>query len=131
MGKRSLSGKTAAAAPPRNPLELSAALIFAVLFVVISFASAWVKTQFGQVGIYWLAAVVGVTDIDPFVLSIAQGGAKGLEPAALTTAILIAASSNNFLKSVYSIVFSGWRASVPVVVSLVVLSLIGIGVALL
>src|SRR5579864_675661 len=32
---------------PANPLELTAALVFAALFVVISLASAWVSRQFG------------------------------------------------------------------------------------
>ena len=46
-------------------------------------------------GIYLLATIVGVTDIDPFVLSIAQGGVAGLDRMATATAILVAASSNN------------------------------------
>lgn len=131
LGKRGQVGESAAATPPRNPLELSAALIFAVMFVVISLASAWVKTYFGRSGIYGLAAIVGVTDIDPFVLSIAQGGVKGLGPTAFTIVILIAASSNNLLKAVYSVAFGGWRASAPAVASLIALSVIGIAIALM
>src|SRR5207253_8076229 len=51
--------------PPANPLELTAAFIFAALFVVISLASAWVRSQFGERGLFGLAAIVGATDIDP------------------------------------------------------------------
>jgi len=61
-----------------NPLELGAAAIFAALFVLTSLLSTWVKTEFGLAGIYSLAAIVGVTDIDPFVLNLAQGGASGI-----------------------------------------------------
>lgn len=129
LGKRSEQGEQVVAPQPGNPLELPAALIFAVLFVAISVGSNWVKVRFGRVGIYWLAAIVGVTDIDPFVLSVAQGGVAGLDKTAIAVAILIASSSNNVLKAIYSIAFAGWRRSVGIVLSLVVLSLLGGAVA--
>jgi uncharacterized membrane protein (DUF4010 family) len=115
-----------AAPPPSNPLELSAALIFAALFVITSIVSAWVIASFGDVGVYWLASIVGVSDIDPFVLSIAQGSASGMTPHTAAIAILIAASSNNLLKAIYSVSFGGWRCSIPIVVSLLALSLTGL-----
>ena len=114
-----------------NPLELSAALLFAFLFVAISLASTWVSTEFGKTGIYWLASVVGITDIDPFVLSLAQGGAGGLGLPTMEAAILIAASSNNILKAVYAAIFLGFRESLAATASLVLLSLAGVILALL
>ncbi len=114
---------------PGNPLELSAGLIFAVLFVVISVVSSWVEFHFGHVGLYWLAALVGVTDIDPFVLSVAQGGVIGSDKGVTAIAILFAASSNNALKAIYSIFFAGWRQSVGAAFSLVILGLLGCGIA--
>ena len=113
-----------------NPLELSAALLFAFLFVAISLASTWVRSAYGEAGIYWLALLVGVTDIDPFVLSLAQGGAGGMALAPLGSAILIAASSNNILKAVYAAGFLGIRASLPATVSLILLSVSGVALAL-
>ena len=65
----------------RNPLELATAATFAVLFVVISIASAWATQRFGSAGIYALAAIVGVSDIDPFVLNLAQGGSAQITVA--------------------------------------------------
>jgi len=62
----------------KNPLELAAALIFATLFVLISLASAWAKKNFGDTGLYTLATLVGVTDISPFVVSLAQDSVYGL-----------------------------------------------------
>lgn len=129
LGPRNEQGEPVTAPPPRNPLELTAALVFAVLFVVISVVSTWVKTRFGHIGIYWLAAIVGVTDIDPFVLSVAQGSVAGLPPEAAAVAVLVAASSNNALKSVYAVAFAGWRRALSVVISLVVLGLLGCGIA--
>jgi hypothetical protein len=62
----------------QNPLELGAAGILAAMFVLTSLLSTWVKTEFGLADIYSLAAIVGVTDIDPFVLNLAQGGTSGI-----------------------------------------------------
>jgi uncharacterized membrane protein (DUF4010 family) len=98
--------------PPANPLELTAALIFAALFVVISLASAWARTQFGVGGLLALAAIVGVSDIDPFVLSIAAGGAAPLSLGVSVAAILLAASTNNLAKAGYVAAFAGGRAAV-------------------
>jgi uncharacterized membrane protein (DUF4010 family) len=113
-----------------NPLELSAAAVFAVLFVVISIVSSWVKVHFGTVGIDVLAAVVGVTDIDPFVLSLAQGVAAPLPVEAAGAAVLIATASNNFLKAGYAAAFMGLRASLPAVASLVLLAFVALAIAI-
>ncbi|HXF35321.1 MAG TPA: DUF4010 domain-containing protein, partial [Candidatus Acidoferrales bacterium] len=75
-------------------------------------------------------AAVGVADIDPFVLNLAQGGAAGLSAGVVAATILIAASSNNLLKAVYAASFAGWRASIPSVVALVLLAVAGLGIAL-
>jgi uncharacterized membrane protein (DUF4010 family) len=117
------------AAQSSNPLELGAAAIFAALFVAVAVVSAVAKSQFGISGIYGLAAVVGVTDIDPFVLNLAQGGISGIQTADLAAAILIAASSNNVLKALYAASFAGGRATAGSAVALVVLAAAGLAAA--
>ena len=129
LGGRASEGADVPTPAARNPLELTTALIFAFLFVVVSIGSSWVKSRFGHVGVYWLAALVGVTDVDPFVLSVAQGGVAGLDRAAAAIAILVAASSNNVLKAIYAVVFAGWNRSAGIVLSLIVLGLLGGGIA--
>jgi uncharacterized membrane protein (DUF4010 family) len=114
---------------PENPLELSAAVLFAVVFVLISLASTWVKTVIGQSGVLWLAAIVGVADVDPFILNLAQGGVAGATNQFLAVAVLVAASSNNLLKACYAIAFSaGWRGAPPAAI-LAALSLSGLAIA--
>ena len=113
-----------------NPLGLGAAVTFAALFVLTSLLSTWVTTEFGIAGIYSLAAVIGITDIDPFVLNLAQGGTLGIPTDAIAMAILIAASSNNLLKAGYAILFSGGRAAVPSAAVLVVLACGGVATAI-
>jgi len=122
------NAKVDLAVAPQNPLQIPAALIFAALIVVISIVSAWVKGAFGQSGILALSAVVGLTDIDPFVLNIAQGGIAGMPAASLCAAVLIAASSNNVAKAAYAVGFGGSAARRPAIM-LLVLSALGIAVA--
>jgi uncharacterized membrane protein (DUF4010 family) len=114
----------------QNPLELGAAAIFAALFVLTSLVSTWVTMEFGIAGVYSLAAVIGITDIDPFVLNLAQGGTSGVPGDAIAAAILIAASSNNLLKAGYAASFGGARATMPSAAALVGLALGGIAIAI-
>ncbi|MGH6725385.1 MAG: MgtC/SapB family protein [Pseudolabrys sp.] len=121
--------KTTLAVPPKNPLQIPTALVFAVLIVVISIISAWVRAAFGESGILVLSAVVGATDIDPFVLNIAQGGIGGMSIASLSAAVLIAASSNNVAKAAYAIGFSGWSAARRPAIILLALAALGVAAA--
>ncbi len=115
--------------PPSNPLELGAAAIFAALFVAVSVVSVVAKAHFGVSGIYGLAAIVGVTDIDPFVLNLAQGGVTNVAAADLAAAILIASSSNNILKAVYAASFAGGKATAGSAVALILLAAGGVAIA--
>jgi uncharacterized membrane protein (DUF4010 family) len=109
---RARGGKrTEEAVKPRNPLALGTAFTFALLFVAISAITTLVQTHLGGAGVLGLAAVVGVTDIDPFVLGLAQGGAANVGLALAATAIVVATASNNVLKAIYAVVFSRRRES--------------------
>jgi uncharacterized membrane protein (DUF4010 family) len=112
-----------------NPLELGAAAIFATLFILTSLLSNWVTTRFGITGIYSLAAIIGFTDIDPFVLNLAQGGTLGVPNDVISPAILIATSSNNLLKAGYAALFAGGRVTMPSAASLIVLAVAGLIIA--
>lgn len=109
-------------------MQLSTALIFAALMVAITIVTGLVQTHLGRAGVFGLAAVVGVTDIDPFVLGLAQGGVAkiGLTTAAL--AIVIATSSNNVLKAAYALVFSRRRESWIPAGALLAIAVVGIGI---
>ncbi len=114
---------------PANPLEVGAAVAFAALFIAVSVASSWAVQQFGTAGIYALAVIVGVSDIDPFVLSLAQHGDGQISIHAGVIAILLATSSNNVLKAVYAAAYSGGRRLIGPVAALLLLAVGGIAVA--
>jgi uncharacterized membrane protein (DUF4010 family) len=60
----------------------------------------------GTSGLYSLAALLGVTDVDPFILGLAQGGPATTPLPLAATAIVIAAASNNVVKAIYAYGFA-------------------------
>lgn len=116
--------------PVMNPLQIPAAGTFAVLFVIVALVATWVRAHFGRPGIFGLAALSGVTDIDPFVLNLAQGSVVGMSLGGLGAAVLIAASSNNVLKAAYALAFGGRRACMRPALALLATALAGVGLAL-
>jgi uncharacterized membrane protein (DUF4010 family) len=87
---------------PENPLELSAAFLFAGLFLTILVATHFAVVYLGKAGVYTLAAIMGVTDVDPFIMGMTQA-TPTLTPLALASAsILVAAASNNMVKGIYA-----------------------------
>jgi len=124
-------GPTIQKLPSSNPLQLGAAVTFALLFVLLTLATGWVRARFGPGAIYALALITGLADVDPFVLSLAQGSAAGMSSSALAAAILIAGSSNNVLKALYALIFGGRRAALIAVTGLIALAAIGFALAAL
>jgi len=91
---------------PPNPLELRAAFLFALLFVAILVATHLAVMYLGKGGVYTLAAIMGVSDVDPFILGMTQA-TPTLTPLGLASAcILIAAASNNAVKGIYAYVMA-------------------------
>ena len=96
-----------------------------MIFLAVSLVTAWVQSGFGATGIFTLAALVGASDIDAFVLSLAQGGAPGMSPSAVAAAVLIAASANNLAKAAYAIGFGGLATAKRPAILLSALALLG------
>lgn len=56
----------------QNPSELRTALVFALLYAIVLVAVAAAKDQFGNRGLYVVAGLSGLTDVDAITLSTAQ-----------------------------------------------------------
>jgi uncharacterized membrane protein (DUF4010 family) len=83
----------------QNPFEIRPALGFALMFVILSVVTGFVKSTVGNSGLLGLSAIVGVSDIDPFILSLIQGSDGTLK--IFTSAIILAMMSNTIAKGVY------------------------------
>ncbi|MGZ5431327.1 MAG: DUF4010 domain-containing protein, partial [Thermoanaerobaculia bacterium] len=72
-----------------------AALLFAAVYAVVLLAVAWVRHAIGDSGLYYVAVVAGLTDVDAITLSTAKMASLGqLEPGRAWRVILIAFASN-------------------------------------
>jgi uncharacterized membrane protein (DUF4010 family) len=87
---------------PKNPLELFAAFLFAGLFLVMLVATQLAVTYLGRAGVNILAAVMGVTDVDPFIMGMTQAAGTLTPLKVAAAAVLIAAASNNLVKGIYA-----------------------------
>ncbi len=81
-----------------NPFEIKPAMAFAALFVVLTVVTRVVSERYGGAGVAVLAAVVGVADVDPFLLSLA-GHATNV--GMVIPAMLIAMAGNTVAKGAY------------------------------
>ena len=86
----------------KNPLEFRTAAIFGLLFVIFAVITEFVSKEYGSTGITSLAFIVGVTDIDPFLLNLLQHK-TGIEISTISLAILNATNSNNLVKMIYAL----------------------------
>jgi uncharacterized membrane protein (DUF4010 family) len=99
-----------------NPFELRPALMFAGLIALISVLSAAAADTIGDAGLYALAFVSGLGDVDAVVLPVSrQTGAGALPLASAAVAILIAAGANILAKGAMAIAIGGRKAGLPVI----------------
>ncbi len=87
---------------PKNPLELLTAFLFAALFLAMLIATQLAVTYLGKAGVNTLAAIMGVTDVDPFIMGLTQAAGTLTPLKVAAGAILIAAASNNIVKGIYA-----------------------------
>jgi uncharacterized membrane protein (DUF4010 family) len=83
-----------------NPAELKAALVFGALYAIVVLTIAAAQDYFGARGLYWVAALSGLYDLDAITLSTARFvDGEQLEPALGWRLILTASLSNLVTKA--------------------------------
>jgi len=113
------------ATPRTNPLEFKTALLFAALFVFFALVTSYVNRSYGATGINLLSFIVGVTDIDPFILNLFQGK-WNMENTFLVAAVVNAITSNNLLKMIYGITLSDKGIRLQLIVGFGILIVLGL-----
>jgi uncharacterized membrane protein (DUF4010 family) len=120
------SGEVVREYEPKNPLELRAAFMFGAVFLAMLVATHLVVTYLGKAGAYSLGALMGVTDVDPFIMGMTESAGRGAPLAVASAAILIAAASNNVAKGVYAFTLCDRKTGVQSLVFLILLALAGL-----
>ncbi len=95
--RRRVPGPAPVALDMSNPIELRTALGFGLIFALVLLASAWLNDQAGALGVYTLAAVSGLTDMDAISLSLLQMFKLGQIPAAAVCAAVVIACVSNLV----------------------------------
>lgn len=113
----------------KNPLELKTAVIFGLLFVFFAIVTEYVMKTYGNSGVTSLAFIVGVTDVDPFLLNLLQH-AGGITETTIALAIINATNSNNVLKMVYAIALSSKSLNRKLILNFSVLIISGLATSL-
>lgn len=90
-----------------NPLELGAALKFAALIALIMLLGKVLARAFGAIGVYALAALSGVADVDALTLSVSELAGRDLVLAAAVLAVSLAVASNTLSKAAIAAIVGG------------------------
>lgn len=92
---------TAEVPDQENPAEIKTAIVFGLLYALVILGSAFAKDFFGVRGLYGVATLAGLTDVDAITLSTSQLiNAGQLSQSDGWKLILTATLSNLFFKSV-------------------------------
>ena len=97
----------------KNPTELRSALLFAALYAIVLMALSAAKTYFGGKGLYGIALLSGLTDMDAITLSTARmvqhGQVEGgIDPVNGWRLIVLASMSNLVFKWLISAAAGSW-----------------------
>jgi uncharacterized membrane protein (DUF4010 family) len=110
----------------KNPLELGTAFLFALLFLVMLVVTQLAVTYLGRAGVDTLAAIMGVTDVDPFIMGLTQAAGSLTAVKIAAGAIVIAAASNNVVKGIYARSIAGSKTGLQSLIFLLSLAAVGL-----
>lgn len=84
-----------------NPLRLSTAITFALVFSVVLIVVRAANEFFGDAGVYVASALAGLTDVDAITLSVSELASYGqLHPQVAGMAVVLATLVNTAAKAV-------------------------------
>lgn len=90
-----------------NPLDLATAIKFGLLLALIGFMATLLQDKVGNSGVYLLALVSGITDVDAITLSLSQLSHKELALEVAARGILLAGLVNSLVKGMLALVIGG------------------------
>jgi uncharacterized membrane protein (DUF4010 family) len=114
----------------KNPFSLTAAAKFGALFAVVLLAVKIVEETLPPSGLYAVAALSGLVDVDAITLSMAELAQSGQIRTAVI-AITIAALSNTLVKCGMVVVLAGLALGKPILIATAATLLAGLAAAFL
>jgi len=112
--RRHAAGRDTASLDLKNPFELGSALKLAALIAVIMLLAKMLSAMSSTRGLFLLAGLSGIADVDAITLSMARVAGTSVASPDAATAILVAICSNTAAKAVMAAVIAGGRVAVGV-----------------
>jgi uncharacterized membrane protein (DUF4010 family) len=91
----------------QNPLQLRAALVFGLLLSLFFVGGRALEQTLGDPGLYAMAAIAGLVDVDAISLSLAEAAARDLDVTTAQRGIVIALLVNTAVKAALAAVLGG------------------------
>lgn len=110
-----------------NPFQLKTALSFGLLLVIIMFLVYLGKTYFGRFGIYAIAFISGITDVDAITLTMSSLAKAEISLKVAVNAILLASIVNTIVKGLFVIFISHKMLKRKIILVLFIFLLVGLG----
>lgn len=116
-------GATADAIPD-DPSQLKAAIVFGGLYALVVYGVAVAKEHLGEQGLYAVAAISGMTDMDAITLSTAQLVSNGTIKADVGWRLILVGSLANLVFKAFMVMLLGsrqllWRVGLLFLIALV------------
>ncbi|MEO8558332.1 MAG: DUF4010 domain-containing protein [Rhodospirillales bacterium] len=107
---------------PGNPMHLLQAVEFGLFLGLIGFLAAALRDWLGDTGVYVLAPIAGLADVDAISLSLASMSMGDLAANVAASGVLLAALVNTFVKQGIALVLApramAWRMALPLAAAL-------------
>jgi len=114
-----------------NPCDISSAFTFGLLLAVVVVVVHYARQWLGAPGVYAMAALSGLVDVDAISLSMAEQARHGLANKAAITAIIVAVAVNTVIKVAFVGFIAGKKMALPLsVLTAAVLLAGGLGLLL-
>jgi uncharacterized membrane protein (DUF4010 family) len=117
------------AAPLRNPLELGSALAFGALLAAVMLLARALSAVWGSSGVWMLAVLSGLVDVDAITLSLARMSRTELSLSVATSGVVLAATANSLFKGGLACAIGGRTLGVRVLPPLALAAAAGLAAA--
>ena len=92
-----------------NPFDLIPVMLFALLMALISIAATWVNLRFGAAGVFPVAAMSGLVDVDAVSVSTARLAGATIPVPLAASAICVALAANACARVAYAMAIERGR----------------------
>ncbi len=114
----------------RNPFEIMTALKFGALLALVMFLVRALRDWLGDVGVYLIALLSGITDVDAVTLSMSRLASEDLAMNVAARAIVLAVIANTVFKILLTAFIARGKMARRVAVPMFLTAVTGIGMAM-